>query len=63
MSGSLDGAIYVWDAHTVEMLPPLVGHNGYASSVAFSQDGTRIRVKIRDGPRLGCTQVLECCNL
>ena len=43
MSGSDDKTIRLWDAETgAQSRGPLVGHQGWVRSVAFSRDGTRI---------------------
>jgi eukaryotic-like serine/threonine-protein kinase len=41
-SGSQDGTVKVWDAHTGKAALTLKGHNGPVYSVAFSADGKRI---------------------
>ncbi|KAG8717314.1 hypothetical protein FRC09_014455 [Ceratobasidium sp. 395] len=43
VSGSLDGTVLVWDAHTGQPIgQPMEGHTGYVRSVACSPDGAYI---------------------
>ena len=41
-SGSMKGALRLWDAETGELLRAFEGHTGFVHSVAFSPDGARI---------------------
>ncbi|MGH3813562.1 MAG: WD40 repeat domain-containing protein, partial [Pseudonocardiaceae bacterium] len=42
LTGSDDGAVWVWDAATAEPLHQLTGHTGGVGAVAWSPNGTRL---------------------
>jgi WD40 repeat protein len=48
-TGSLDGGLKVWDAHTGRLLDSLTGNLGQVLDLAFSPDGTSLATSSSDG--------------
>lgn len=66
VGGSYNGAIHVWDAESYEHVATLEGHEDYAYTVAFSEEGNMLatgelagRVKLWSWPEGSCLQTLE----